>query len=134
MRYLYDIPSPSLTSYYATDDYNFEGISPKTDAAYALIKKLKAKGVPIHGYGAQAHFVLGTVPSTFQKNLERFAGLGLDVALTEVDVSQIFVFRSSFLSSGANGRVFHRSELTCPSALRSSKPKQPIIPRSSPGA
>lgn len=69
------------------NDYNFEGISPKTDAVVRLVKKLKAKGVPIHGIGAQAHLVVGTLPTTFKQNLQRFADLGVDVALTELDVS-----------------------------------------------
>ncbi|KAG9127350.1 hypothetical protein FRC07_014760 [Ceratobasidium sp. 392] len=68
------------------NDYNFEGISPKTDAVVALVKKLKAKKVPIHGIGAQAHLVVGTVPTTFKQNLQRFADLGVDVALTELDI------------------------------------------------
>lgn len=68
------------------NDYNFEGISPKTDAVVKLVKKLKAKGVPIHGIGAQAHLVVGTVPTTFKENLQRFADLGVDVALTELDI------------------------------------------------
>lgn len=69
------------------NDYNFEGISPKTDAVVKLVKKLKAKGVPIHGIGAQAHLIVGSVPTSFQENLQRFADLGVDVALTELDVS-----------------------------------------------
>ena len=69
------------------NDYNFESISPKTDAVVKLVKKLKAKGVPVHGIGAQAHLVVGTVPTTFKQNLQRFADLGVDVALTELDVS-----------------------------------------------
>lgn len=72
------------------NDYNFEGISAKTDAVVTLVKKLKAKGVPIHGIGAQAHLVVGTVPTTFKQNLQRFADLGVDVALTELDVSSVF--------------------------------------------
>jgi len=68
------------------NDYNFESISPKTDAVVKLVKKLKAKGVPIHGIGAQAHLVVGTVPTTFKQNLQRFADLGVDVALTELDI------------------------------------------------
>ncbi|KAF8609333.1 family 10 glycosyl hydrolase [Ceratobasidium sp. AG-I] len=68
------------------NDYNFESISPKTDAVVKLVKKLKAKGVPVHGIGAQAHLVVGTVPTTFKQNLQRFANLGVDVALTELDI------------------------------------------------
>lgn len=68
------------------NDFNFESITPKTDAAVALIKRLKAKGVPIHGVGAQSHLVVGTVPTDFRAALQRFADLGVDVALTELDI------------------------------------------------
>lgn len=69
------------------NDYNVEGINAKSDALYALAKSLKASGVPLDGIGVQAH--LSTkygVPSGMQKNLQRFADLGLDVAVTELDV------------------------------------------------
>ncbi|KZW01588.1 endo-1,4-beta-xylanase A precursor [Exidia glandulosa HHB12029] len=68
------------------NDFNFESISPKTDAAVALIKKLKAKGVPIDGVGAQSHLIVGSVPTDFKAALQRFADLGVDVALTELDI------------------------------------------------
>ncbi|KDQ07818.1 glycoside hydrolase family 10 protein [Botryobasidium botryosum FD-172 SS1] len=68
------------------NDYNFESISPKTTAAYNLVKSLKAKGVPIDGVGVQAHLIVGQVPKDFEAALARFASLGVDVALTELDI------------------------------------------------
>ena len=68
------------------NDYNVEGIGAKSDALYNLVKSLKAQGAPIDGVGLQAHFVLGQVPSTLQANIQRFADLGVDVAVTELDV------------------------------------------------
>ncbi|WP_405015969.1 endo-1,4-beta-xylanase [Kitasatospora sp. NBC_00070] len=68
------------------NDYNVEGLGAKSDALYALVRSLKAQGAPIHGVGFQAHFVLGQVPATLQANLQRFADLGVDVAVTELDV------------------------------------------------
>ncbi|MFD8722061.1 endo-1,4-beta-xylanase [Streptomyces sp. NPDC059629] len=68
------------------NDYNVEGVNAKSDALYNLVKSLKAAGVPIDGVGLQAHLVLGQVPSTLQQNIQRFAGLGVDVAITELDV------------------------------------------------
>jgi len=69
------------------NDYNIEGMGAKSDAVYALVKQLRAEGVPINGVGAQGH--LDTqygFPNQMQQNLQRFADLGLKVALTEVDV------------------------------------------------
>jgi endo-1,4-beta-xylanase len=69
------------------NDYNIEGMGPKSDAVFALVKQLRAEGVPINGVGAQGH--LDTqygFPNQMQQNLQRFGNLGLKVALTEVDV------------------------------------------------
>ncbi len=46
---------------------------------------LKEQGVPINGVGLESHFILGTVPSTMLANMRRFAALGVDVAVTELD-------------------------------------------------
>jgi endo-1,4-beta-xylanase len=64
-----------------------EGPGPKADALYALVKELKARGVPLDGVGFQAHFNQQGVPDGFAANLARFAALGLDVAITESDVA-----------------------------------------------
>ncbi|MFJ3665561.1 endo-1,4-beta-xylanase [Streptomyces sp. NPDC090106] len=68
------------------NDYNVEGVNAKSTALYNLVKSLKDSGVPIDGVGLQAHLILGQVPSTLQQNIQRFADLGVDVAITELDV------------------------------------------------
>ncbi|CAG2181543.1 unnamed protein product, partial [Oppiella nova] len=68
------------------NDYSIEGLNKKSDALYELVKGLKAKGVPIHGVGMQAHFKEGGVPATLQENIQRFSDLGVDVAITELQV------------------------------------------------
>ncbi|WP_171117515.1 MULTISPECIES: endo-1,4-beta-xylanase [Streptomyces] len=68
------------------NDYNVEGVNAKSTALYNLVKSLKERGVPIDGVGLQAHFILGQVPSTLQQNIQRFADLGVDVAITELDI------------------------------------------------
>ena len=69
------------------NDYNNEGLSPKSDAYYALVQQLKAEGVPVQGYGVQGHLATQYgVPQTTLENLRRFEKLGLDTAFTEVDV------------------------------------------------
>ncbi|MEV0737119.1 endo-1,4-beta-xylanase [Streptomyces sp. NPDC050549] len=68
------------------NDYNVEGVDAKSTALYNLVKSLKAAGVPIDGVGLQAHLILGQVPATLQQNIQRFADLGVDVAITELDV------------------------------------------------
>ncbi|KAF9036212.1 glycoside hydrolase superfamily [Panaeolus papilionaceus] len=68
------------------NDYNTDGINAKSNALLSLVKRLKAKGVPIDGIGVQAHLIVGQVPSTFQANLAQFASAGVEVAITELDI------------------------------------------------
>ncbi|KAF4410222.1 MULTISPECIES: endo-1,4-beta-xylanase [Streptomyces] len=68
------------------NDYNTDGLGPKSDGMYELVKKLKAEGVPIHGVGFQGHLVLGQEPDSMRANLQRFADLGVDVVVTELDI------------------------------------------------
>lgn len=69
------------------NDYNAEGINNKTNAYYALAQELLADGVPLHGMGSQGHLSLQYgFDDTIQENFERFAALGLKVAVTEADV------------------------------------------------
>ncbi|KAG6902860.1 hypothetical protein C0995_010745 [Termitomyces sp. Mi166 len=68
------------------NDYNIEGTGAKSTAMVSLVKSLKAAGVPIDGIGVQAHLIVGEVPTTLQANLEQFAALGVEVAITELDI------------------------------------------------
>ena len=51
-----------------------------------LVKQLQSDGVPIDGVGFQCHFIVGEIPGTFQQTLEQFTALGLEVAITELDI------------------------------------------------
>jgi PKD repeat protein len=54
-----------------------------------MVKDFKARGVPIDCVGLQTHFTGGSsLPSNFQTTLQNFAAAGVDVALTEADVTQ----------------------------------------------
>lgn len=75
------------------NDYDCEGMGRKSDLVYALVSRLKAKGL-IDGVGLQCHFyVPGTGsgssgafnPSEMIANLKRLSDLGLRISLTEVD-------------------------------------------------
>jgi endo-1,4-beta-xylanase len=67
------------------NDYNIEGTGAKSNAMFSLISSLKSQGVPIDGVGFESHFILGQVPSSMLANMQRFAALGVDVAVTELD-------------------------------------------------
>jgi endo-1,4-beta-xylanase len=75
---------PTAKLYY--NDYNTDGVGAKSDGVYNMVKAFKQQGVPIDGVGLQAHLVVGQVPSTMQQNIKRLADLGLDVAITELDI------------------------------------------------
>ncbi|MER6629368.1 endo-1,4-beta-xylanase [Streptomyces sp. NPDC000987] len=83
------------------NDYNVEGVNAKSTALYNLVKSLKDRGVPIDGVGLQAHLILGQVPSTLQQNIQRFADLGVDVAITELDVRMALPADSAKLAQQA---------------------------------
>ncbi|MFF9839415.1 endo-1,4-beta-xylanase [Streptomyces sp. NPDC013740] len=69
------------------NDYNVDGIGPKSDAYHTLIKQLKADGVPVDGFGIQGHLALQYgFPTDVRRNMQRFADLGVEVAVTELDI------------------------------------------------
>ncbi|MBT0770227.1 endo-1,4-beta-xylanase [Kineosporia sp. J2-2] len=69
------------------NDYNTDGVNAKSTGVYNMVKDFKARGVPIDCVGFQSH--LGTsIPGDYQANLQRFADLGVDVQITELDVAQ----------------------------------------------
>jgi endo-1,4-beta-xylanase len=67
------------------NDYGIEGENAKSNAMFSLAQSLLAQGVPLNGIGFESHFILGQIPSDMQANMQRFANLGLDVAVTELD-------------------------------------------------
>lgn len=72
------------------NDYNIageDGTNAKADAVYRWVKRQLERGVPIQGIGDQGH--LDTqygFPTRMRENLQRYADLGLKVAITEADV------------------------------------------------
>jgi len=77
---------PGKKLYY--NDYN-ECDSEKLPKIVKLLKSLIEHGVPIHGMGMQAHsnIVNGPPIDAFKRALESYAALGLEVSVTELDVS-----------------------------------------------
>ncbi|MEU5413209.1 endo-1,4-beta-xylanase [Streptomyces clavifer] len=69
------------------NDYNTDGQNAKSNAVYAMVKDFKQRGVPIDCVGFQSHFNSNSpVPSDYRANLQRFADLGVDVQITELDI------------------------------------------------
>jgi endo-1,4-beta-xylanase len=76
---------PQATLFY--NDYNTENAA-KRERIYQVVKGLKDKGIPIHGVGLQGHWAL-TEPTAeeLETSITKFASLGLQVQITELDVS-----------------------------------------------
>ena len=66
-----------------------EGITAKSTRLLALVRGLRARGIPIDGVGFQAHLVLSPAPpaaADIQANFSRFAAAGFDIRVSEMDV------------------------------------------------
>ncbi|MFJ3037656.1 endo-1,4-beta-xylanase [Streptomyces tendae] len=69
------------------NDYNTDGVNAKSNAVYDMVEDFKSRGVPIDCVGFQSHFNSNSpVPSDYRQNLQRFADLGVDVQITELDI------------------------------------------------
>jgi len=84
------------------NDYNTEGTNAKSDGLYNLVKSLKSQGVPIDGVGFQSHLIVGQVPSTMKANLQRFADLGVEVVISELDIRMATPADATKLQQQAN--------------------------------
>ncbi len=70
------------------NDYNIDNWDwAKTKAAYTMVRDMKSRGIPIDCVGLQSHFNSGSpYPSNYRTTLNNFAGLGVDVMITELDI------------------------------------------------
>ena len=72
------------------NDYNAEPINAKSDVIFAMARDFKTRGVPLDGVGFQLHIDLSydtpAFLTSFANNLQRFAALGLDLHITELDI------------------------------------------------
>jgi endo-1,4-beta-xylanase len=69
-----------------------EGLGRKSDAIYAMVKDFKRRGVPIDGVGLQMHVPtvdadMQAVAADVSNNIARLTALGVQVHITELDVS-----------------------------------------------
>jgi len=72
------------------NDYSAEAQgTAKSDQVYNMVKSMKDRGIPIHGVGLQYHVSLQYSPNINNviANINRITALGLEVHITELDVS-----------------------------------------------
>ncbi|KXX81845.1 Endo-1,4-beta-xylanase D [Madurella mycetomatis] len=77
---------PFAKLYY--NDYNLESPGPKVEGAKRIVKMLRKAGIKIDGMGLQAHLIAEDHPTLDQHidAIQGFADLGVEVALTELDI------------------------------------------------
>lgn len=105
------------------NDYGVEFMgSTKSEAYYNLVKRLKDSGLPIEGCGLQCHFTTGQLDTLkLEKNIKRYAELGMKCIITELDIALADPYASNALDIqakeyGAITRIFLRND-NCPSML-----------------
>jgi endo-1,4-beta-xylanase len=84
-RWAHEVDPDALLFY---NDNGGEGLNGKSDAIYAMVKDFKHRGVPIDGVGLQMHISkLDFDTEAVARNIARLAALGVQVHITELDVS-----------------------------------------------
>ncbi|MDR1937997.1 MAG: endo-1,4-beta-xylanase [Tannerellaceae bacterium] len=69
------------------NDYSM-AIEAKREGVIGMIKSLQEQGVPIHGVGMQGHLQMDEPTlEAFEKSLTAFSALGLNVMITELDIT-----------------------------------------------
>jgi endo-1,4-beta-xylanase len=102
---------PGARLYY--NDYGAEGVGPKSDAVYALVRRLLDDGVPVHGVGLEMHLRATDPPepAAITDNAARLGELGLAVRISEMDVRIRRVRRGDPLAR--QRRVYHDAVAAC---------------------
>ncbi|MGH7359506.1 MAG: endo-1,4-beta-xylanase, partial [Candidatus Rokuibacteriota bacterium] len=108
------VADPAARLYY--NDYGAEANGAKSDAVYALVRRLLDEGVPIHGVGLEMHLRATHPPSpdAIRANLARLAALGLEVRISEMDVRIRHVRRGDPLA--VQRRVYQDAIAACAEA------------------
>lgn len=70
------------------NDYNLEMFEGKRQGMYNFVKGMLERGVPVDTIGLQMHINIQNPPvSEIEKTIELYASLGLNVIVTEMDIS-----------------------------------------------
>jgi len=82
---------PDVKLFY--NDYNIASATgwsaQKSQKVYNMVQSMKQRGIPIDGVGLQLHvdITYGNMIAGVKQNLQRLAALGLEIHMTEIDVS-----------------------------------------------
>ncbi len=108
---------PDALLYY--NDYSTITVNAKSTAIYNKIKSMLDNKIPVHGIGFQSHQTIGeysgSLHTSIKTNLDRFAALGLKIAITELDVRIPLPADAAELQAQADMcRVFMQAALATP--------------------
>jgi endo-1,4-beta-xylanase len=90
---------PKALLFYNEYDAEFPG--PKVERVYSMLKDFRARGVPVDGIGLQLHLktLNAQQVSDMAAIFKRFADLGLEIHITELDVRLPFTAHASVRSA-----------------------------------
>jgi endo-1,4-beta-xylanase len=97
------------------NDFQSESPGPVSDAMYAAVKQMKARGVPIDGIGMQMH-IDGTRPpnkEAVKRNMQRFGALGVQVYVTEFDVNMNDAPGNEMQKLQTEAQIYHDMASAC---------------------
>ena len=99
----------------AYNDYGVEGVNPKSDGLLRLLTAWRAEGVPVGAVGIQSHLKVGAAVSADElaTNMRRFAALGLEVHLTEIDVQVRHLGGAAWAREAAQARLLYGYTAAC---------------------
>jgi endo-1,4-beta-xylanase len=97
------------------NERRIETPGPKADAVFNAVASMRSRGVPVHGVGLQMHAV-PNIPTSAQlaAQMARYASIGVEVAITEMDVRLLAPATPDKLE--AQARAFRDALSVCRSA------------------
>ncbi|KAK7892334.1 hypothetical protein LTR67_007430 [Exophiala xenobiotica] len=97
------------------NDYGIEDTGNKTQATYALIKEVQARGIRIDGVGLESHFEVGGTPSLEVQTAAKqgYIALGLEVAVTELDVRFVEANATNATGFALQAQNYYDSVASC---------------------
>lgn len=97
------------------NDYNIAGIGVKSDAVFSLLQGLREDEVPVDGIGFQMHLDAASAPSyaNMVENFQRFVDLGLNLAISELDVRIASLPWDHATNLALQRQVYHNAVSAC---------------------
>jgi endo-1,4-beta-xylanase len=97
------------------NEYGVEGPGRKLEGLVRLVSELQARGVPLDGIGLQTHtHILGFHDrATLEATMRRFAAMGLEVQVTEMDVGTSLLAVAGLDRSARQAQAYGEAARAC---------------------